>query len=504
MAKTQVKAIDVTKSAILGTFEGECADSTITNLNGLDITREVWEDVFNSDEYQHALEQGWLIGYLGHPEDPECMDFKNACIVMTEGHIEDDGKVYGKFNLIDTPVGRIVKTFQDAGVRFGISVRGLGDITNNSVDPGSFVFRGFDLVAFPAFPESIPEFVSASSDAKKQAQYKAVCAAVRTNISSVTSSATLDMLQSQFAEQSDEFQLVQDRKQQLESMYDDNNANVTINVLQDKLSAMTDLYLAEKSKVLELTEELHKNCMLLASDKKSHHRTVSALKRIVASQIQELETELYDTESELKSVSASYQKLQNKNRKLNQSIHDLTDKNNIMQSRSTELEDKLDAIVASSKELSSERDELVEQIDVVDQDNLKYKRKVDTIQSELLSSAKELDKVNAELTKTVSENTALESKVSNLDAKVRQLEKDNQAIQSCIEEYQDAYAGLYASSIGVHLPKGGVYVSSTTTVDGLRAEIQRSSHVYVDTEDAELTSIDDIDYNLVDDDVITM
>ena len=56
--------------AILGTFSGECADSTITNLNGLDITREVWENVFDSDEYKQAIEQGWYIGYLGHPQDP--------------------------------------------------------------------------------------------------------------------------------------------------------------------------------------------------------------------------------------------------------------------------------------------------------------------------------------------------------------------------------------------------------------------------------------------------
>ena len=39
-------------SAILGYYEGECADSNITNLNGIDITREVWENVFASDEYK--------------------------------------------------------------------------------------------------------------------------------------------------------------------------------------------------------------------------------------------------------------------------------------------------------------------------------------------------------------------------------------------------------------------------------------------------------------------
>ena len=189
--------------AILGTYEGECADSNITNLNGLDITRPVWENVFNSEDYKKAIELGHYIGYLGHPEDPNCMDFKDACIVMTEGHIDDNGKVYGKFNLVDTPVGRVVKTFQDAGVTFGISVRGAGDIENNSVDPETFIFRGFDLVTFPAFPESIPKFVAASSDAECQAKYKEICAAVNSNLNNIKSSDALKIIQRQLTEQSE-------------------------------------------------------------------------------------------------------------------------------------------------------------------------------------------------------------------------------------------------------------------------------------------------------------
>ena len=179
--KDKVKAaLGAVKSSILGTYDGECADAAITNKNGLDITREVWETVFASEDYRQAIDLGWYLGFLGHPEDPNCMEFEHACIVMTEGHIDEKGKVFGKFNLIDTPVGRIVKAFQDAGVIFGISVRGAGDIIDNSVDPDSFVFRGFDLVTFPAFPESIPTFtaVAASTDAETRKKYQKVCAAV--------------------------------------------------------------------------------------------------------------------------------------------------------------------------------------------------------------------------------------------------------------------------------------------------------------------------------------
>ena len=108
----------ITNMPVLGTYEGECADAEITNLNGLDITRQVWENVFSSEDYKKAIKLGWYIGFLGHPEDPNCMDFEHACIVMTDGYIDNQGKIHGKFNLIDTPVGRIVWAFQEAGVTF--------------------------------------------------------------------------------------------------------------------------------------------------------------------------------------------------------------------------------------------------------------------------------------------------------------------------------------------------------------------------------------------------
>ena len=72
--KSEKKITVSSRYKILDTYEGEILDTNITNKNGLDITRDVME--------------------------------------------------YGKFNLIDTPVGQIVKKFQDAGVIFGISIRG--------------------------------------------------------------------------------------------------------------------------------------------------------------------------------------------------------------------------------------------------------------------------------------------------------------------------------------------------------------------------------------------
>ena len=237
---------------VLGTFTGECADSNVTNENGLDIPREVWENVFNSDIYKQGIELGWHIGFLGHPDDPNCMDFQQACIVMTEGHIGDDGKIYGEFNLIDTPVGRIVKTFIDSGVTFGISVRGAGDIIDNSVDPDTFVFRGFDLVTFPAYKEAIPEFkaIAASTDVEDLKRYKRVCAAVEKDLENITSKQAIEVIQEQLPEQSDTYKRLEDRKQEIVGE-EDSEIEEDVDVMSAKLNGMTSLYLQEKQKEIK-------------------------------------------------------------------------------------------------------------------------------------------------------------------------------------------------------------------------------------------------------------
>ena len=272
--------------AVLGTYEGECADANITNKNGLDITREVWENVFNSDEYKEAIERGWYIGFLGHPEDPACQDFEHACIIMTDGYIDDNGKIYGSFNLVDTPVGRIVKAFQDAGVTFGISVRGAGDIISNSVDPETFVFRGFDLVAFPAYPDAIPTFteIAASSDPAKQKMYKILCSTVKDNAEKITDKRTLDIIKQSFAPQSDEYHILEERESVIESEQLE-ETDEDVDVLKEKVNAMTALYLEAINANKALSKELSDIKHDLKHTESRNNRKIASMHRLTKSQL---------------------------------------------------------------------------------------------------------------------------------------------------------------------------------------------------------------------------
>ena len=126
--KSNIIAEDTTKGTILGTFTGKCCDAAVVNNNDMKLDRELFEKLIKSEEYKDAMEHRYYIGFLGHPEDPNCQDFKDGCIVMTSMEIKDNDEIYGTFDLIDTPVGRVVKSFIDAGVQFGISIRGAGDV----------------------------------------------------------------------------------------------------------------------------------------------------------------------------------------------------------------------------------------------------------------------------------------------------------------------------------------------------------------------------------------
>lgn len=401
-------------SPILGTYEGEALDTNITNNNGLDITSEVIEAVLESEDYAVGIENGWFIGFLGHPEDPNCMDFKDGCIVLTDMELNSDGKVHASFNLLDTPVGRVVKTLQDAGVKFGISIRGAGDIIDQSVDPDTFVFRGYDLVSFPAYPNSIPTFteIAASTNIETQKKYKAVCAAVRNNLSSITSASTINVIQSQFAPQSEEYAMMNRRKAEIENCQDDN-----LDISDQKIEAMTQLYLDTLQNVSVLASQLESMKQRNAAISSASRRKISALKRITASQ-------LYDALSGLDSVTASCDELKHKNA-------------------------ILCAQLADQKEA-----------------NLIYKQKVENSTNELKKKNKIIASLQSELRETVTASSKIKASASNLGVTNDELQSELRVCKKQLGDFQNAYASMYAAALGVDLAP--MSIKSSTSVDELQ------------------------------------
>lgn len=437
VAFENVSTTDLMSPTILGQFDGECLVLDKINNNGWEMDNELWEKLLDSEEYEKAIKHGWYIGYLGHPEDPNCMDFEHACIVLRSLELKNNGKLYGKFDLIDTPVGRIVKAFIDAGVKFGISIRGVGDIVGQKIDPDTFIFRGFDLVTFPAYPDSIPSYtaIAASTDTATVQKCKAIKASIETNLDQITSKSTLDEMKLQFSENSDEYKAIESKESEL-------NAEPANDVKDEKLIAMTNLYVESSTRVAELNDQIDKLNREIVAAKKSYDTRISAIKRITAAQIS-------DIHSKCTNAAKAYKHK-----------------------------------VSATADL-----------------NLKYKQEVTASRQVIAQKDTTISKLNAQLNETVAQNRANQQRKSNLDSKVNQLGQELEATQTLLQEYQDAYAKLYATAIGAKASQ--ISISANTSVNQLRSVIAATNTVNVPAKVEYIQPIDDSEI-LEDDDIITI
>lgn len=107
------------------------------------------------DNYKKIVEDNRACGELDHPDD-SVINLKNVSHIVTDCWWE--GKdVMGKIKVLDTPSGRILKDLINAGVKLGISSRGLGSVKEsmgNTVVQEDFELICFDIVSEPSTPNA--------------------------------------------------------------------------------------------------------------------------------------------------------------------------------------------------------------------------------------------------------------------------------------------------------------------------------------------------------------
>ena len=107
------------------------------------------------DNYMRIVKDNRATGELDHPDD-SVINLKNVSHMITECWWE--GKdVMGKIKVLDTPSGRILKDLINAGVKLGISSRGLGSVKESMGDTvveEDFQLICFDIVAEPSTPDA--------------------------------------------------------------------------------------------------------------------------------------------------------------------------------------------------------------------------------------------------------------------------------------------------------------------------------------------------------------
>ncbi len=107
------------------------------------------------DNYARIVADNRACGELDTPDD-SVVNLKNVSHIITK--VWWEGKdVMGKIKVLDTPSGRILKDLVNAGVKLGISSRGLGSVRESmgkTVVEADFQLICFDIVSEPSTPDA--------------------------------------------------------------------------------------------------------------------------------------------------------------------------------------------------------------------------------------------------------------------------------------------------------------------------------------------------------------
>ena len=115
------------------------------NQNGRVYPREILER--ESQKYgQEFVKQKRALGELDHP-DSSVVNLQNVSHNVTEMHWEGNNLV-GTVEVLGTPSGNILKELFKAGIKLGISSRGMGSVEPMQEGDGQIVGQDFELIAF--------------------------------------------------------------------------------------------------------------------------------------------------------------------------------------------------------------------------------------------------------------------------------------------------------------------------------------------------------------------
>jgi len=105
------------------------------------------------NNYKKLVKERRALGELDHP-DCGTVNLANCSHLVTEIWM-DDKKVMGKIEILNTPPGCVLKELINAGVKLGISSRGMGSVKESNGETlveDDFQLICFDMVSDPSTP----------------------------------------------------------------------------------------------------------------------------------------------------------------------------------------------------------------------------------------------------------------------------------------------------------------------------------------------------------------
>ena len=98
-----------------------------------------------------------VLGEVDHPEGLQ-VNLDRVCH-MVESMWMDGPNGFGKLKILPTPMGQLVRTMLDAGVKLGVSSRGSGNVNEATGEVSDFEIVTIDVVAQPSAPNAYPKAI---------------------------------------------------------------------------------------------------------------------------------------------------------------------------------------------------------------------------------------------------------------------------------------------------------------------------------------------------------
>ena len=106
-------------------------------------------------KYGEMVKDNRALGELDHP-DSSIINLANVSHMVIDIWM-DGSSVMGKCKVLDTPSGQILRSLVDAGVKIGISSRGMGSVKEHqgkTIVEDDFQLICFDIVSEPSTPNA--------------------------------------------------------------------------------------------------------------------------------------------------------------------------------------------------------------------------------------------------------------------------------------------------------------------------------------------------------------
>lgn len=316
---------------VLAVLRGPCMEIEKVNENSRWYPRSlIMNRILNDADTNHLMKNRALIGEGCHPEDRFHSEYPNTAILILKLWIPEDDpdRLWIEFWVLDTPVGRIIKTLIDVGSSIGISARAAGDAEERDgveyMDEDTYTFFTFDCVPDPGFKTARPIPVNEQKLlGRKLEDY-----------------STLELEQTQQIMENLNPDFFADQLTQVKSLLEQKDRKDTSKTFEELCEAKRRISALEKS--LESAKATNR----------SHYRE---LPRSVVEQMVRVRKETKSLEekteqsrrvnhqlrSKLESREREYQKLRAENEKLKASLSKTEESKKVLEARLTESDRKL-------------------------------------------------------------------------------------------------------------------------------------------------------------------